>query len=126
MNRRGFLSACLAAAAAPYVVRSGILMPVGRLYTPPTTLEIVERALAHMRAVGIAPTKVIIPRHLVNFAQILIPGCEKIFEEDTKLHPSLAGVDFRHAVVGEAESPLPGDRPWLESAQIFRDPHQAR
>lgn len=36
MNRRGFLSTCLAAAAAPYVVtKAGVLMPVKSLWTPP-------------------------------------------------------------------------------------------
>lgn len=34
MNRRGFIGAMLAAGAAPYIVRSGILMPVKKLWTP--------------------------------------------------------------------------------------------
>lgn len=34
MNRRGFLGAILAAAAAPAIVRSGILMPVHEIIVP--------------------------------------------------------------------------------------------
>ena len=35
MNRRGFLGAMLAAAVAPAVVKSGVLMPVRPIWTPP-------------------------------------------------------------------------------------------
>ena len=35
MNRRGFLSACLAACAAPAIVRANVLMPVRTLHTRP-------------------------------------------------------------------------------------------
>jgi len=41
MNRRGFLGACLAAGVAPWVVRSGVLMPVkAPVIQLPTVYEI--------------------------------------------------------------------------------------
>lgn len=39
MNRRGFLGAMLAAAVAPAVVSSSVLMPVKTIWTPPKTIR---------------------------------------------------------------------------------------
>lgn len=38
MNRRGFLGAILAAGAAPWVAKAGVLMPVRTLIAPTTTV----------------------------------------------------------------------------------------
>lgn len=38
MERRGFLAAMLAAAAAPAVVRAGVLMPVRKIWVPPAEI----------------------------------------------------------------------------------------
>lgn len=51
MNRRGFLGAILASAAAPAFVRSGILMPVRQPISVPGDLEFIaasEKMLAGM------------------------------------------------------------------------------
>lgn len=39
MNRRGFLQSILAAGVAPYVVSSGVLMPVKKIWVPEVSIE---------------------------------------------------------------------------------------
>jgi hypothetical protein len=38
MNRRGFLAGILAACAAPAIAKAGVLMPVRKIWTPPTEI----------------------------------------------------------------------------------------
>lgn len=42
MQRRGFLAAILAAGAAPAIARSGVLMPLGRVWVPDYHLMVAE------------------------------------------------------------------------------------
>jgi hypothetical protein len=60
MNRRGFLSACLATATAPYVVRAGVLMPVRSLWTPKDLSEAsLEQLIREIRAMTVDQGKAI-------------------------------------------------------------------
>lgn len=48
MNRRGFMKSILAAGVAPYVVTTaGVLMPVRRLWKPPTLVAFGENTVEY-------------------------------------------------------------------------------
>jgi len=55
ISRRGFLTAMLAAGAAPYVMSSaigrGVLMPVREIWTPPNDLQWTEYEIALARSI---------------------------------------------------------------------------